>query len=60
MSPARSGEDDGCTRENVLVQVVDATTGEFRGVFEAHDADLTWLPDRVGSPDQVPGATRFQ
>ena len=60
VSPARSDEDDGCTRRNVLVQVVDAVTGEFRAVFEAYDADLTWLPYRVGSPDQVPGATRFQ
>ena len=60
ISPARSGEGDGCTPQNVLVQVVDATTGEFRAVFEAYDADLTWLPTRTGSPDQVPGATRFQ
>jgi hypothetical protein len=60
VSPARSGEGDGCTRQNVLVQVVDATTGEFRAVFEAYDADLTWLPHRAGTPDQVPGATRFQ
>ncbi|MGH2538918.1 MAG: hypothetical protein ACRDGK_00170 [Actinomycetota bacterium] len=60
VSPARSGNDDGCTPQNVLVQVVDATSGEFRAVFEAYDADLSWLPRRVGSPDQVPGATRFQ
>lgn len=60
VSPSRSGEGDGCTPRNVLVQVVDATTGEFRAVFAAYDADLTWLPDRAGSPDQVPGATRFQ
>jgi len=60
VSPARTGEGDGCTPQNVLVQVVDATSGEFRAVFEAYDADLTWLPTRAGSPDQVPGATRFQ
>lgn len=60
VSPSRAGEDDGCAPQNVLVQVVDANSGEFRAVFEAYDADLTWLPDRVGSPDQVPGATRFQ
>lgn len=60
VSPARTGEDDGCTPQNVLVQVVDATSGEFRAVFEAYDADLTWLPRRNGSPDQVPAATRFQ
>jgi hypothetical protein len=60
VSPSRSGQDDGCTPQNVLVQVVDASSGEFRAVFEAYDADLTWLPQRVGSPDQVPGATRFQ
>lgn len=60
VSPARTGEDDGCTPQNVLVQVVDATSGEFRAVFEAYDDDLTWLPDRVGSPDQVAGVTRFQ
>ena len=60
VSPSRSGEDDGCTPQNVLVQVVDATSGEFRAVFEAYDAGLNWLPERVGSPDQVAGATRFQ
>jgi hypothetical protein len=60
VSPSRSGEGDGCTPQNVLVQVVDATSGEFRAVFEAYDADLDWLPERAGSPDQVPGATRFQ
>jgi hypothetical protein len=60
VSPSRSGEGDGCTSSNVLVQIVDASSGEFRAVLEAYDADLTWLPDRIGSPDQVPGATRFQ
>ena len=60
VSPARSGADDGCTPQNMLVQVVDASSGELRAVFEAYDADLSWLPHRVGSPDQVPGATRFQ
>lgn len=60
VSPSRSGEDDACTPQNVLVQVVDAASGEFRAVFEAYDADLSWLPSRVGSPDQVAGATRFQ
>ena len=60
VSPSRAGEDDGCTPRNVLVQVVDASSGEFRAVLEAYDADLTWLPERVGAPDQVPGATRFQ
>jgi len=60
VSPARTGDGDGCTPQNVLVQVVDATTGEFRAVFEAYDADLTWLPERAGSPDQVAGVTRFQ
>lgn len=60
VSPSRSGDGDGCTPRNVLVQVVDAATGEFVAVFEAYDAELTWLPDRVGTPAQVPGATRFQ
>ena len=60
VSPSRSGDGDGCTPRNVLVQVVDASTGEFVAVFEAYDADLTWLPDRVGTPAQVPGARRFQ
>jgi hypothetical protein len=60
VSPSRAGETDGCTPHNVLVQVVDATTGELRAAFEAYDADLTWLPERTGSPDQVAGATRFQ
>lgn len=60
VSPSRSGQGDGCTPNNVLVQVVDAGSGEFRAVLEAYDADLTWLPERVGSPGQVPGATSFQ
>jgi len=60
VSPSRAGEDDGCTPQNVLVQVVDASSGEFRAVFEAYDADLTWLPERAGTPDQVAGATPFQ
>ncbi len=60
VSPARTGEGDGCTPHNVLVQVVDATTGEFRAVLDAYDADGGWVPSRIGSPDQVPGATRFQ
>ena len=47
-------------RSNVLVQVVDASTGEFVAVFEAYDAELDWLPQREGTPAQVPGATRFQ
>lgn len=60
VSPSRQGLEDGCTPNNVLVQVVDASTGEFLAVFEAYDADLTWLPARVGSPAQVADATRFQ
>jgi hypothetical protein len=60
VSPSRAGEDDGCTPHNVLVQVVDASSGEFVGVFEAYDDDLAWLPERRGSPDQLPGATPFQ
>jgi hypothetical protein len=60
VSPSRAGEDDGCTQRNMLVQVVDATSGEFRAVFEAYDTDLTWLPERLGTPSQVAGATRFQ
>jgi hypothetical protein len=60
VSPSRAGETDGCTPQNVLVQIVDASSGEFRGVFEAYDDDLTWLPARTGTPDQVAGATRFQ
>jgi hypothetical protein len=60
VSPSRAGLEDGCTPQNVLVQVVDASTGEFEAVFEAYDAGLRWMPDRVGSPDQVSGATDFQ
>ena len=60
VSPSRAGKTDGCTPQNVLVQVVDATTGEFTAVFEAYDTDLTWTPERVGTPAQVAGATRFQ
>lgn len=60
VSPSRAGKADGCTRQNVLVQVVDATSGEFTAVFEAYDAHLTWTPTRVGTPAQVAEATRFQ
>jgi hypothetical protein len=60
VSPSRAGEDDGCRPRNMFVQVVDATSGELRAVFEAYDADLTWLPERLGTPAQVAGSTRFQ
>lgn len=60
VSPSRAGETDGCTPQNVLVQIVDASSGELRAVLEAYDDDLSWLPARVGGPDQVAGATRFQ
>jgi hypothetical protein len=60
VSPSRAGESDGCRQRNMLVQVVDATSGEFEAVFEAYDADLTWRPERLGTADQVAGSTRFQ
>jgi hypothetical protein len=60
VSPSRSGLGDGCSPNNVLVQVVDAGSGEFLAVFPAYDFDLTWQPERVGTPGQVPGATSFQ
>ena len=60
VSPSRAGEGDGCRPRNMFVQVVDATSGELRAVFEAYDADLTWLPERLGTPAQVAGSTRFQ
>ena len=60
VSPSRAGESDGCRQRNMLVQVVDATSGELRAVFEAYDADLSWLPERFGTPAQVARSTRFQ
>ena len=60
VSPSRAGESDGCRPRNMFVQVVDASSGELRAVFEAYDADLTWLPERVGTPAQVASTTRFQ
>lgn len=60
VSPSRAGESDGCRPRNMFVQVVDATSGELRAVFEAYDADLTWLPERIGTPAQVASTTRFQ
>lgn len=59
-SPARSGDDDACTRNNMLVQVVDAGSGRFVAVFDAYDLRGNWLPDRVGEPAQLAGTTRFQ
>ena len=60
VSPSRAGESDGCRPRNMFVQVVDASSGELRAVFEAYDADLTWLPERLGTPAQVASTTRFQ
>ena len=60
VSPSRAGESDGCRPSNMFVQVVDASSGELRAVFEAYDADLSWLPERLGTPAQVARTTRFQ
>jgi hypothetical protein len=59
VSPARSGADDGCTPKNMLVQVVDARSGEFLAAFDAYDVDGGWSPAREGVPGQAPVGTRF-
>ncbi|MEO8476006.1 MAG: hypothetical protein ABI572_03010 [Actinomycetota bacterium] len=58
VSPSRAGEEDGCTPDNILVQVVDAQTGEFVAAFDAFDVDGGWLPERTGDPQASP-TTRF-
>ncbi len=62
VSPARAGKADACTRDNLLVQVVDASTGKLTSVFSAYDTSTTWAPAREGDPAQeagASGATRF-
>jgi hypothetical protein len=59
VSPSRAGLEDGCTPENVLVQVVDARTGEAIASFDAYDEGGDWLPAREGTADQVASMTRF-
>jgi hypothetical protein len=62
VSPARAGKADACTRDNLLVQVVDATTGSLASVFSAYDVTTSWSPAREGNPAQDgadAGATRF-
>jgi hypothetical protein len=59
VSPGRSGRKDACTKRNMLVQVVDATSGEMVAAFPAFDLELGWLPQREGTPTQA-GMTRFQ
>lgn len=59
VSPARSGGTDGCTADNLLVQVVDARTGAFVAAFDAYDIGGDWLPQRQGGTVQAPAGTRF-
>jgi hypothetical protein len=58
VSPGRSGQGDGCTPDNILVQVVDATTGRFVAAFTAYDVGGEWRPARAGNPQDSP-TTRF-
>jgi len=58
VSPSRAGEDDGCTPNNILVQVVDAQSGRFIAAFDAFDVGGGWLPARAGDPQASP-TTRF-
>jgi hypothetical protein len=58
VSPSRAGEDDGCTPNNILVQVVDAESGRFVAAFDAFDVEGGWLPARMGDPQTSP-TTRF-
>ena len=58
VSPSRAGEDDGCTPNNILVQVVDAQSGRFVAAFDAFDLHGGWLPARAGDPQASP-TTRF-
>jgi hypothetical protein len=57
VSPSRAGLEDGCTEDNMLVQVVDADTGRLVAAFDAFDLSGGWLPSRAGG-DQ-PALTRF-
>jgi hypothetical protein len=46
ISPSRGGAGDGCSPDNMLVQVVDAKTGEFLAAFDAYDSIGGWSPSR--------------
>ena len=58
VSPSRAGEDDACTPDNILVQVVDARSGRLIAAFDAFDVRGGWLPAREGDPQASP-TTRF-
>ena len=49
-------------RDAGLIRTAKAPPGESDedARREAYDAELDWLPQREGTPAQVPGATRFQ
>jgi len=59
VSPSRGGDTDGCTPDNLLVQIVDANTGEFVAAFDAYDPSRDWLPARSAPADQLTAITRF-
>jgi hypothetical protein len=58
VSPSRAGKTDGCTKDNILVQVVDAQSGDLIATFDAFDVNGGWLPARTGDPQSTP-TTRF-
>ena len=59
VSVSRSGVGDGCSPSNLLVQMVDAESGEELGVFPGYDVKGGWLPDRLGESAQALGTTLF-
>jgi hypothetical protein len=56
VSPGRTG--NGCTKENLYVQGVDATTGERLGGFTAYEPPAGWSPLRAGTPGVVVATTQ--
>lgn len=59
VSPSRAGKKDGCTPNNMLVQVVDADTGDLTAALDAYDAGDGWRPDTAGGSVQPAVSTRF-
>jgi hypothetical protein len=57
VSPGRTG--NGCSKDNLYVQGVNAATGETLGGFSAYMPPAGWTPSREGTPETVEATTQF-
>jgi hypothetical protein len=57
VSPGRTG--NGCTKDNLYVQGVNAATGEPLGGFSAYMPPEGWAPSRAGTPAPVVATTQL-